>query len=74
MLILSDTKPITLFNNESPPVSKNGGQRIPPACDAVLTTGFLDLDPAYAVPIPWEWAGFTKSYNPAGLLRNSQDT
>ena len=41
---------------------------------AVLTTGFPDLNPARAVPIPRERAGFTKSYNPARLLGNSRDT
>ena len=41
---------------------------------AVLATGFLDLNPAHAVPIPRERAGFTKSYNPTGFLRNSRDT
>lgn len=45
------------------------GARLP-----VFATGFPDVDTACAVPIPWEWAGFTKSYNLAGLLRNSRDT
>ena len=40
----------------------------------VLATGFPDLNPARAVPIPRERAGFTKSYNPAGFLGNSRDT
>ena len=41
---------------------------------AVLTTGFPDLNPARAILIPRERAGFTKSYNPAGFLGNSRDT
>ena len=41
---------------------------------AVLAMGFPDLDHARAVPIPREWAGYTKSYNPTGLLGNSWDT
>ena len=40
----------------------------------VLAMGFPDLDPAHAAQIPQERAGFTKSYNPAGLLGNAQDT
>ena len=42
--------------------------------ETVLATGFPDLNPARAIPIPWEGAGFTKSYNPAGFLGNSRDT
>ena len=41
---------------------------------AVLATGFPDLNPARAVPIPRERAGFTKSHHPAGFLGNSRDT
>ena len=39
----------------------------------VLAMGFPDLDPAHAITIPREWVGFTKSYNPAGLLGNYRE-
>ena len=36
-----DIDPVSLFHIESPPVSKNGGRSIPPACDGERYTWLL---------------------------------
>ena len=42
--ILSDITSLRLLRFESPPISKNGGQRIPPTCDDEYNTWLFNAN------------------------------
>ena len=44
MQILSEINSVSLSGIETPPISKNGGQRIPPACDGEFYTWLLQAN------------------------------